>query len=314
MNDYPKSVAANALALIGNTPLISLSRVFNGTGRLLAKVEFMQPGGSVKDRAALRIIEDAYADGRLVKGRSVVEMTSGNMGAGLAVVCNVFGNPFTAVMSEGNSPARARALEALGAEVVLIPQVDGKPSQVTGADIEASVVKAIELAKNKDAFYVDQFNNPSSVLAHEHGTGPEIWDQTGGALDAFVTAVGSGGTFIGVSKFLKSRNPDIHCCAVEPYGTQVLAGKSITDPKHLIQGIGYSLIPPHFDPALCDSTMPVTDAEALATRDNLASREGLHVGFSAAANVRASIKLIESGRLGNDPCVVTVLCDTGLKY
>ncbi|MBI4832981.1 MAG: cysteine synthase family protein [Candidatus Lindowbacteria bacterium] len=304
----------SALDLIGRTPLVSLERVHPGPGRLLAKAEFMQPGGSVKDRAALRIIQDAYAAGKLVRGKPVVEMTSGNMGAGLAVVCNVMGNPFTAVMSEGNSPARARMLESLGAEVVLVPQADGIPGQVTGKDIEKATERAIELARTRDAFYVDQFNNVSTVLAHEDGTGPEIWDAVGGQVDGFVAAVGAGGTFVGISRFLKSRKPNVFCAVVEPEGAEVLAGKKITKSKHVIQGIGYGIVPPLWDAKLADGTIAVSDEEAAHFRKELADKEGLHVGFSAAANVCASSRLLSSGRLGRSPTVVTILCDTGLKY
>ena len=307
-------IADSALELIGGTPLVALNRIHDSPGRVLAKAEFMLPGGSIKDRAALQIIKDAYESGKLKKGIPVVEMTSGNMGAGLAVVCNITGNPFIAVMSEGNSPARARMLESLGAEVVLTPQVEGVSGQVTGKDIEMATSKAIELARERNAFYVDQFNNPSSIIAHEQGIAPEIWDALGDKVSAFVAAVGSGGTFIGTSRFLKNKKPDIHCAAVEPESAQVLARKKITNPKHVIQGVGYSLIPPHWDESLCDSIIPVSDQEVLVYKKALATKEGLHVGFSAAANVCASIKLIHSGILGTNPSVVTVLCDGGLKY
>ncbi|MBI5115232.1 cysteine synthase family protein [Candidatus Poribacteria bacterium] len=308
------AILHSALGMIGNTPLVSLERIHPGPGRLLAKAEFVQPGGSVKDRAALRIIQDAYSAGKLSPGKPVVEMTSGNMGAGLAVVCNVMGNPFVAVMSEGNSPARARMLESLGAEVVLVPQVDGAPGQVTGRDIEKATERAVELAQTRGAFYVDQFNNVSSVLAHEAGTGPEIWEAVGGEIDGFVAAVGSGGAFVGTSRFLKRRKPSVYCAAVEPEGAEILAGKKVTKPKHIIQGIGYGIVPPHWDVSLADTTIAVSDEQAARFRKELANKEGLCVGFSAAANVCASLKLLSSGRLGASPTVVTILCDTGLKY
>jgi cysteine synthase A len=307
-------IAMSALDLIGNTPLVRLDRIHQGPGQLFAKLEFMQPGGSVKDRAALRIIRDAYAAGKLVKGQSVVEMTSGNMGAGLAVVCNVTGNPFAAVMSKGNSPARAAMLKSLGANVVLVSQVDGAPGQVTGRDIRKATETAIEIAHAKKAFYVDQFNNPSSILAHEEGTGREIWDAIGERLDAFVAAVGAGGTFIGASRFLKARKPTIFCAPVEPEGAEILSGKEVVKPKHIIQGIGYGAVPPQWDNSLANEAMAVSDEEAVRFRRLLAEKEGLYVGFSAAANVCAAMKLIESRRLGPSPVVATILCDTGLKY
>src|SRR5215470_6448615 len=164
-------VAASAAGLVGQTPVVQLSRVWGGPGRILAKAEFLQPGGSVKDRAARAIIEAARADGRLKPSAPVVEMTSGNMGAGLAVVCVALGHPLVVTMSAGNSSQRARMLEALGAEVVLVPQVDGAP------DVIAATNVAQRIAAERQGFYVDQFNAHEGVEAHETTTGPEIWEQ-----------------------------------------------------------------------------------------------------------------------------------------
>lgn len=305
---------ANALQLIGNTPLIELAHLQAGDGKIYGKAEFIQPGGSVKDRAAFHIIKDAYDAGALKKGQPVVEMTSGNMGAGLAVVCNMYGNPFIAVMSEGNSVARARMLEGFGAKVVLVPQVDGTPGQVTGQDIAAATNQAIAIACDTGGFYVDQFNNPSSISAHYRSTGPEIWEDLAGNITAFVAAAGSGGTFTGTSKYLKEMDSSIVCAAVEPDGSRVLAGYPITDPKHVMQGIGYGIELPHWDSKLVDQYLAVGNDEAIHYRQLLAQKEGLYVGYSAAANVCAAVKLIASGRLGNNPTVATILCDTGLKY
>jgi len=304
----------NSLQLIENTPLVELTNIHSGNGKIYGKAEFIQPGGSVKDRAALHIIQDAYKSGALQKGQLVVEMTSGNMGAGLAVVCNVLGNPFTAVMSEGNSPARVKMLEGFGATVVLVPQVDGSPGQVTGKDIEAATAKAISMANEKGSYYVDQFNNPSSVNAHYRGTGSEIWQDLKGNLTAFVAAAGSGGTFTGTSKYLKEKNSNIFCATVEPHGSQVLAGQPATEPKHIMQGIGYGIQLPHWEGQLVDEYLSVSSEEAAHYQQLLATNEGLYVGYSAAANVCASVKLIKSGKLGRVPAVVTILCDTGLKY
>jgi cysteine synthase A len=309
-----QSISKSALDLIGGTPLVALSRLHPGPGKILAKAEFVQPGGSVKDRAALQIIQDARAAGRLAPGQTVVEMTSGNMGTGLAVVCNALGHPFVATMSEGNSPARARMLEALGAELVRVPQVDGRPGQVTGADIAVAAERAERIAEERNGYYVDQFNNRACVKAHEVGTGPEIWEALDGELDAFVAAVGTGGTFIGASRSLKRGRRDLACLAVEPEGAEVLAGKEVKKPCHLLQGTGYGRVPPQWSPELADGFLAVSDSEAGIFRGLLARREGLHVGFSSAANVCAAVKAIESGRLGESPTVVTVLCDTGLKY
>ncbi len=307
-------ITASTLDLIGNTPLVALSRVHPAPGVIVAKAEFVQPGGSVKDRSALRIIQDARDSGQLAAGQPVVEMTSGNMGAGLAVVCSVLGHPLIVTMSEGNSPARARMVEALGAEVILVPQVDGCPNQVTGADIAIATERAVQLAEERGAFYVDQFNNRACVLAHEEGTGPEIWEAVGGKLSSFVSTVGTGGTFIGASRFLKRQKPDVHCVAVEPQGAEVLSGKEVTKQCHLLQGTGYAIVPPQWEPDLVDEFLAVSDEDAAVYRRMLAEKEGLHVGYSAAANVCAAVKLIESGQLGESPTVATVLCDTGLKY
>lgn len=308
------AVRSSALDLIGGTPLVELRRIHSGPGRLLAKAEHLQPGGSVKDRAALRVVRDALASGRLVPGQPVVEMTSGNMGSGLAVVCGVLGHPFAAVMPAGNSPERARMLEALGAEVVLVPQVDGRPGEVTGTDVQAATEVAIDLARRRGAFYVDQFNNPSCLAAHEEGTGPEIWRDLDGRLDAFVAIVGTGGTFLGTSRYLKSRRSGILCAAVEPAGAEILAGRPLVKPKHRLQGTGYAVVPPHWDPALADLCLAVSDEEAVEWKRRLAAREGLHVGFSSGANVCAAARLLAGGRLPPEATVVTILCDTGLKY
>lgn len=305
----------NSLALIGNTPLINLQHIsFNLRGHIFAKLETVNPGGSIKDRPALKIIERAYQQRRLCKGQSVIEMTSGNMGSGLAVVCNVFGNPFTAVMSQGNSPARVKMLEALGAQVILVPQVDGSPQQVTGHDITAASLKAKEIANQCQGFYVNQFQNIGSVLAHQEGTGPEIWHALDGKLDAFVASVGSGGTFTGCSRYLKSKKANIYCAAVEPCGQEVLTGKPITKRTHIIQGTGYGFVPQHWDARLADGVIAVSDEEVVHYRKLLANKEGLDVGYSSGANVCAAIKLLESEKLPADATVVTILCDLGLKY
>ena len=193
-------------------------------------------------------------------------------------------------------------------------QVDGVPGQVTGSDIDAATVQAIALTKEIGAFYVDQFNNPSCVDAHFCGTGAELWQDLGGELTAFVAAVGTGGTFVGCSKYIKQQDSKVCCVAVEPHGSQVLAGKPITDPKHNMQGIGYGLMVPHWDHSLVDHYIAVTNDEAENYRKLLAVKESLHLGFSAAANVCASIKLMQSGLLGETSVDATILCDSGLKY
>lgn len=303
-----------ALELIGNTPLLALKRVHGGPGSVFAKAEFLNPGGSVKDRAALRIVTAARERGDLIAGQTVVEMTSGNMGAGLGVVCASMGYPLVAVMSVGNSPARAQMMRGLGADVCLVPQIDGTPERVTGSDIAAAKSAAVTMAHERNAFYVNQFNNSDSVAAHERTTGPEIWAQMQGRVDAFVACVGSGGSFVGVSRFLKSKNPKVWCVAVEPEGCEVLASRRVAKQAHLLQGTGYGFVPPLWDPALMDHAIAVADAEATEWRALLGRREGLYVGYSAAANVCAAVKLLNSRLLSQGAHVVTLLCDTGLKY
>ena len=301
---------ASALDSIGNTPLLALDRVHPGPGRVVAKAEYANPGGSIKDRPARQIVLAARDAGVLAEARPVVEMTSGNMGAGLAVVCAVLGHPFVAVMSAGNSPARRAMLEGLGAEVVLVPQVEGRPGQVTGKDVRAAAARAVSLAQERGGYYVDQFRNPGSVAAHATTTGPELWDQTGGRLDAFVACVGSGGTFVGTMTALRPHG--VQGVAVEPAKAAILSRGRVDDPRHVIQGCGYGVVPPKWQADLCDHVERVTDAEVVAMRRRLAEREGLFVGFSAAANVLAASRT--AARLGEDAVVATVLCDTGLKY
>lgn len=298
---------------INNTPLIELRKIYKGKGKLFAKMEHIQPGGSVKDRAALQIIKDAYSDGRLVKKQAVIEQTSGNMGAGLAVVCLAFDNPFTAVMSIGNSPERVKILKALGAEVIFIPQADGEPGKVTGADILKAQLEAIAIAKKNNAFYVDQFNNPSSVKAHYLNTGPELLSALNNKLNAFVAIVGSGGTFIGTSGFLKEKSRSINCIAVEPENSAIIKTGIIRDSKHIIQGTGYGLVPPQWDSSVVDDIITVSDEEAYLTKELLGKKEGLFVGYSSGANVAAAMKHLEQVNR-NNYCVATILCDTGFKY
>lgn len=304
----------SALDAIGGTDLVALDRLHPGPGRLVAKLEMQNPGGSVKDRAARQIVLEARETGALSEGQTVVEMTSGNMGAGLAVVCAVLGHPFIAVMSAGNSRARARMLEALGARVERVPQVDGRAGRVTGKDVRAAARRAKALAVEIDAYYVDQFLNAAGVRAHELTTGPELWRQTGGRLDAFVAAVGSGGTLIGASRFLKARSSKLRTFAVEPAKAAVLATGRVDDPRHRLQGVGYGVVPPHFEAEQVDGFVAVSDADADRYRRRLAAVEGIHAGWSAAANVAAAHRLLTAGDLPEDAVVATVLCDTGLKY
>src|SRR5450759_2816992 len=302
---------ASTLDLITKTPLLLLDKITNGNGKIYAKLEYLQPGGSLKDRVAFQIIKDAYSSNQLKKGQLVIEMTSGNMGAGLAVVCKQFGNPFIAVMSKGNSPERRKILRALGSEIILTEQVDGQPGMVTGKDIEFAANTAKEIAKERDGFYVDQFNNPSGIKAHFETTGPEIWNDLN-EIDVFITSVGSGGTFIGTSRYLKSKNKNIKCIAVEPENASILKTGKILNPKHIIQGTGYGIIPPLWESDLADEIITVTDKEVEEMTKRLSSEQGLYVGYSSGANVKAALKYLEMTK--SDKIVVTILCDYGYKY
>lgn len=307
-------ISPSILDTIGRTPLVALDRLTAGLNRrILAKVEFANPGASVKDRIALRMIEDAERQGRLKPGGVVVELTSGNTGTGLGIVCAVKGYRMIAVMSEGNSVERRQMLKAVGAEVELVPQAPGsKPGQVSREDLELVEKRAAELTERLNAFRPDQFNNPSNTAAHETTTGEEIWEQTEGRLDAFVAAVGTGGTFIGVARVLKRHDPAIRCYAVEPASAPFIAGREVISTSHKIQGAGYALIPPLWDAALCDGFLTATDDEAIHTARLMGQKEGICAGFSAGANVAAALKLAKE--MDEGAVIATVLCDSGLKY
>ena len=303
-------IKKGTLELINNTPLLVLDKII-ADKVIYAKADYLQPGGSVKDRAAYQLVKDAYERGDLKKGQPVVEMTSGNMGAGMAVVCKQFGNPFYAVMSEGNSIERRKALTALGAEIILTKQVDGTMGMVTGKDIKHAGEVAREYAKEINAFYADQFNSPSCATAHYNTTGPEIWDDLP-EVEAFVSIVGSGGTFMGTSKFLKEKNPAIKCIAVEPENTAILKTGKIKSAKHIIQGTGYGFVPPHWEDGLADDIITVSDDEVREMTVRLSVEQGLYVGYSSGANVAATIKFLEKNP--NIKYIATILCDTGYKY
>jgi cysteine synthase A len=304
----------SVLDAIGDTPLVELSRLTRGlSGRILAKLEYLNPGFSKKDRIALQMIEEAEADGRLRPGQTVVELTSGNTGTGLAIVCAIKGYPFVAVMSKGNSVERARMMTALGAEVVLVPQLpDSQPGQVSGGDLALVEQEANRLVAERRAFRADQFQLMSNVRAHLLHTGPEIIQQSGGQVDAFCDFVGTGGSFAGCAAALKAHNPAIRCFVVEPAGAAVLAGEAVTYPNHRIQGGGYSMELPLLNPEHVDGYLQVTDEEAMDVTRRLAREEGIFAGFSSGANVAAALHLLQTSLPGKT--IAVLLCDSGLKY
>lgn len=307
-------IKASALELIGNTPLVALDRIYPGPGRILAKCEFMNPGASIKCRSSLYMINKAIESGELKPGMPVVEVTSGNQGCGLAVVCSVLGHPLTLTMSKGNSVQRALHMEALGAKCVRVPQVEGTYGNVTLNDVMAVEEEGLKIVEETGAFYVNQFNNDANVDSHYKTTGPEIWRQTGHRVDAFIATVGTAGTFTGTSKYLKEVNPKVKTYVVEPAGAEPIKGEPITKPLHLLQGSGYGAVPRLFKFDYMDGTFSVSDEEAVKYKKLIGEKEGLFVGYTSGANVAAAVKLLESGVLPEDAWVVTVLNDTGLKY
>ncbi len=310
-------IRQDAASLIGRTPVVELPRLARGMkGTLYAKIESANPGGSKKDRIALRMIDDALADGRLRPGQWVVELTSGNTGTGLAIVCAARGLRFCAVMSAGNSAERRRMMEALGARVEIVAQAPGSPpGQVSGEDLALVERRTRELAVELAAFVPDQFRNPSNVRAHEEGTAREIWEDLGGRINAFCDFVGSAGTFVGVSRGLKRRDPKVRCYAIEPAGSRPLAGERVVSGSHRIQGGGYSMRPPLWEEGLADGFLAVADEEAARWARELAAGEGIFGGYSSGANLAAAMKLLEASQASPDPArVVFLVNDTGLKY
>lgn len=306
---------ASAIEAIGDTPLVELSRLTKGVaGRILAKLDYLNPGFSKKDRIARQIIEDAETEGRLKPGQTVVELTSGNTGTGLAIVCGIKGYPFVAVMSRGNSMERARMMSALGAEVVLVEQLpNSKPGQVSGGDLELVERETQRIVAERNAFRADQFRLSGNFRAHYLHTGPEFIQQSGGLIDAFCDFVGTGGSFAGCAAAFKEHRPAIRCFVVEPDGAAVLAGEPVTYPNHRIQGGGYSMPNlPLLRPEYIDGYLKVTDTEAIHIARRLAREEGLFAGFSSGANVAAALHLLWTSFRGKT--IAVILCDSGLKY
>jgi cysteine synthase len=309
------AVGASILDVIGNTPVVELSRVAAGVpGRIFAKLEYLNPGGSKKDRIALRLVEDAERSGALHPGQTVVELTSGNTGTGLAIVCAVKGYPFVAVMSAGNSAERSLMMRAFGAEVIIVDQrVGSSDGHVTGDDLALVEEVAASVATERGAFRADQFQLSSNSDAHHDGTAAELWRQTGGEIDAFCDFVGTAGTFAGVARHLKEQRPSIACYVVEPIGAGVLAGEPLSNPSHRIQGGGYAMRTLPLLPAeLVDGYVTVSDVEAMEAVHRLAESEGIFAGFSSGAVLVAAESLLR-GRLSGQSIVI-VLADSGMKY
>jgi cysteine synthase A len=283
------------LDLIGNTPLLRL----NGEG-IFAKAEFLNPGGSVKDRVAVAMLEGAERDGRLNDDSIIVEPTSGNTGIGVALVGRMKGYSVRIVMPEGMSVERKKLIKAMGAELILTPDEDN----IAGA---VSVVEEMR-AKDSRIFVPQQFENPDNPRCHYENTGPELWHQIRGDIACFVAGVGSGGTLQGVGKFLKEHKPDVKLVAVEPRNVSALLGHE--PGLHQIQGIGDGFIPAVLDVSLVDDVIEVTDEDAIETTRQLGQEHGLLVGISSGANVWAARRIAKSIK-GN---VATILPDRAERY
>jgi len=289
--------------LIGRTPLVRLNRLSKpGSATIYGKVEFFNPGGSVKDRICLNMINEAERQGKLKPGGTIVEPTSGNTGIGLALISAVRGYKLILVMPESMSMERASLLSSYGAQLVLTPAWEGMKGSIREAESL--------LSQNPSYFMPDQFSNPANPAMHKKTTAPEIWEALDGKIDAFVAAVGTGGTITGCGEIFKERIPSVKVIAVEPAGSPVLSGGE--PGPHKIQGIGAGFIPQVLNRKILDRVIKVTDDEAYQTAKQLSKMEGLLVGISAGANVFAAQQVAEE--LGPGKNVVTILCDTGERY
>jgi len=298
-----RGIAESVLDLIGDTPMVRLRRVAPAArARILGKLESLNPAGSVKDRIALAMIEEAEREGRLRPGATIVEPTSGNTGVGLAMVAAVKGYRLILTMPEDMSPERRALLKRFGAEVVLTPAIEG----MTGAVFAAEEL----LRATPGAFMPQQFLNPANPEAHRRTTAREILKATGGEVHAFVAGVGTGGTITGVGQVLRREVPGVRIVAVEPAASPVLQGGRFR--PHGIQGIGASFVPGVLDRALLDEIIGVRDDDARVMAGRLAREEGLLVGISAGANAAAAVQV--AARLGAGRTVVTILPDTGERY
>ncbi len=299
-------IYTSADQLIGRTPLLELTRLERAEhleARVLAKLESFNPGGSVKDRVALSMIDDAEARGLLGPGSVIIEPTSGSTGIGLAAVAAARGYRTIIVMPETMSEERRRLVAAYGAELVL---TEG------GAGMAGAIARAGELARTiPRSFIPSQFVNPANPAAHRSSTGPEIWEDAGGRVDFFVAGVGTGGTITGAGGYLKEQNPALHVAAVEPAGSPVLSGGA--PGPHGLQGIGAGFIPGVLDLSLCDEIIPVEEADALAAARQLARREGVLAGISSGAALWAALQLAKRPA-SRGKTVVVLLPDTGERY
>ena len=298
------NIAKDLTELVGNTPMVKLNKLNTGKANIYLKLEYFNPANSIKDRAALQMITDAENDGRINKDTVIIEPTSGNTGIGLAMICAIRGYKLILTMPESMSLERRMLLRAYGAELVLTPAASG---------MQGAVDKALELHNKvyKNSFIPSQFDNPSNPKAHILTTSEEIWKDTEGRVDIFISGVGTGGTLSGIAKNLKKKNPSIKIIAVEPYNSQVLGGKEPA--SHKLQGIGANFVPGNYDASLVDEIIPVKDDDAISVTRLLPVEEGILSGISGAANVWAAVE-ISKREEGSGKNIVTVIPDCGDHY
>lgn len=299
------AIAQNINALIGNTPLVQLNQLTQGLpARVAVKLEFFNPAGSVKDRIAIAMVENAEKTGKIKAGSTIVEATSGNTGIGLAMVCAAKGYKLVIIMPESMSKERRMLLRAYGAELILTPAAEG---------MSGAIAKAEELVKNNPDthFMPRQFDNPANPEIHRQTTAEEIWRDTDGKVDIFLAGVGTGGTLTGVGEVLKVRNPNVQIYAVEPANSPVLSGGE--KGAHVIQGLGAGFVPSILNTQIYGNVLTVTNEDALATARALAEKEGILAGISSGAAAWAALELAKkpenAGKL-----IVTVLPDFGERY
>jgi len=298
------NIYTSAQQLIGATPLLELTGIekeYNLSARILAKLEYLNPAGSVKDRVALAMMEDAESKGLLTPGATIIEPTSGNTGIGLACVAATRGYKAIIVMPDSMSMERRMLMTAYGAELVLTPGALG---------MQGAIDEAQRLAKETPGSFIpDQFNNPANALAHYKTTGPEIWQDTDGTVDIFVAGVGTGGTITGTGRYLKEQNPHIRVIAVEPAASPLLSGGQAG--PHGLQGIGANFIPTVLDRNIYDQVIPVTEEQAYAAGRLMGKKEGILVGISSGAALHAAIEIAKENP---GKTIVVLLPDTGDRY
>tara|TARA_E500000318_G_scaffold41131_1_gene39241 strand:- start:2786 stop:3739 length:954 start_codon:yes stop_codon:yes gene_type:complete len=301
------AVESSILHRIGNTPLVELKvMVPEGSARVFLKVESENPTGSMKDRMALAMIEAAERNGRLRPGAPVVEYTGGSTGVSLAMVCAVKGYPLHIVSSDAFSIEKRRHMQALGADLTLVPSDGGR---MDAALTRAMIAEADRIREKTGAFWTDQLKNADQLAAY-HAMGAEIWQQSAGKVDAFVQATGTAASARGVSEFLKSKRNSIRTVAVEPSESAVLSGGKTG--AHRIEGVGAGFVVPLWDPAPIDEVATVSTGEAMVMARRLAREEGIFAGTSTGANVIVALRA--AADLGSNRCVVTIMCDSGVKY